>query len=179
MNGMALDFSAKGLENGLRLLAPATLLFAMFMLSVSALPLPHIGPIKPLWLLMLVYYWSIYRPAIMPPWLCFMMGLLFDFFSGLPLGGNAAIFTLVQMIVRDQRRFLMGQPYITIWAVFSLVATLTLFSQWSLYGLVSNGFAPVTPVAVSLIATIALFPLVTLLLIVVHRVLPEIQKKFP
>jgi rod shape-determining protein MreD len=174
MNGMALDFSAKGIENGLRLLAPASLLFAMFMLSVSALPLP----VKPLWLLMLVYYWSIYRPAIMPPWLCFVTGLLFDFISGLPLGGNAAIFTLVQMIVRDQRRFLMGQPYVTIWAVFSLVATLTLFTQWSLYGLVSNGFAPITPVAVSLLATIAVFPLVTLLLIIVHRVLPEVQKKY-
>ena len=176
---MAIDLSAKGFENGLRLLAPAALFVALFLLSVTALPLPHVGPVKPALLLMIVYYWSIYRPTIMPPWLCFSGGLLLDLISGLPPGVNAALLTLVQMIVRDQRRFLMGQPYITIWAVFALVTALYLMGQWVLYGWVSDGFAPLTPVMVSLLATISLFPVVTLLLIAVHRILPAVPKAYP
>jgi rod shape-determining protein MreD len=179
MNDMALDFSVKGFENGLRLLMPGLLLMILFMLSVTALPLPHVGPIKPALLLMAVYYWSIYRPTMMPPWLCFVTGLLLDLLTGLPPGVNAVIFTLVQWIVRDQRKFLMGQPYITIWAVFILVAGLSGLAQWMLYGLVNMHWAPILPVVISLAATIFLFPAVTLFLIMVHRVLPHIQKSYP
>jgi len=176
---MATDLSAKGFENGLRLLAPALLLVVLFLLSVTALPVPRFGPVKPALLLMAIYYWSIYRPTITPPWLCFSIGLLLDFVSGLPLGVNAIVLTLVQMIVRDQRRFLMGQPYITIWAVFSLVVALAAALQWALYGLVNFHWAPPMPIMMNLIASVFLFPAVTLLLILVHRVLPTVQKNYP
>lgn len=176
---MALDLSIKRFESGLRLLAPITLLLFLFMLSVTALPLPRIGQIKPALLLMTIYYWSIYRPTIMPPWLCFVTGLLLDFLSGLPLGVNAIIFTLVQWVVRDQRKFLMGQPYITIWGVFVLVAIISSMIQWFLYGFVDFRWAPLVPVMISIASTVLLFPAVTLALILIHRILPMIQKPYP
>ncbi len=176
---MALNFPAPDFENSLRLFAPSALMGALLILSVTALPLPHADTIKPAWLLMVVYYWSIYRPTIMPPWLCFASGLLLDLISGLPIGVHAAIFTLAQMIVRNQRRFLMGQAYITIWGVFALVATLCLFIQWTLYGMVSEGFTSIAPVMMTIAATVFLFPVVTLLLIAVHRILPAVPKTYP
>ena len=127
---------------------------------------------------MAVYYWSIYRPTLMPPFLCFSVGLLLDILSGLPLGINAIIFTLVQWIVRDQRKFLMAQAYITTWAVFILVAAGAIFLQWGLYGLVSLQWSPVMPVLVSIAATILLFPVVTFLLILSHRILPVSKKSY-
>lgn len=176
---MALDLSIKGFENGLRLLAPVGLLIILFMLSVTALPVPYAGSVKPSLVLMAVYYWSIYRPTMMPPWLCFSTGLLLDILSNLTLGVNAIIFTVVQWIVRDQRKFLMGQPYVTIWAVFALVAALSMMLQWALYGLVNLHWAPLVPVYLSLAATVLLFPIVTLFLILVHRMLPIVQKSYP
>lgn len=175
---MAFDFSIKGLENLLRLLVPILLMAVLFLLSITALPLPKVGQVKPALLLMVVYYWSIYRPTLIPPSLCFGLGLLLDFMSALPLGVNAIILTLVQWIVRDQRRFLMGQAYFTIWSVFALVATLSLMAQWGLYGLVHMAWAPLMPVMFSLLATILLFPVVTLLLIAVHKILPGSEKAY-
>ncbi|HEY8189244.1 MAG TPA: rod shape-determining protein MreD, partial [Micavibrio sp.] len=161
---MALDLSIKGFENGLRLLVPMALLAALFLLSVAALPVPHAGPVKPAFILMAVYYWSIFRPTLMPPSLCFFTGLLLDIISGLPLGVNAIIFTLVQWIVRDQRRFLMAQAYVTTWAVFILVALGATFLQWGLYGLIRLRWSPVAPVLISVGATTLLFPVVTFFL---------------
>jgi rod shape-determining protein MreD len=176
---MSINLSAKGFENVIRLLAPVGLLAALFLISVVALPFPRIGQIQPAFILMAVYYWSIYRPTLMPPWVCFFIGLLLDFICGQTLGVNAIIFTLVQWIVRDQRKFLMGQPYVTIWFVFALVAGLSLSLQWTLYGLVDMQWAPLPPVILSMMATFLLFPVVTLFLILVHRVLPSIQKAYP
>ncbi len=175
---MAVDFSVKGLENALRLSVPLLFLAGLFVLSVVSLPLPDIGVARPGLLVMAVYYWSVYRPTLMPPYLCFMAGLLLDFLIGLPLGVNAVILTLVQWIVRDQRRFLMGQAYIVIWLVFALVAFTTQFMQWGMYGLVHMQWAPVLPQILAAVATTLLFPVVTLFLILIHRVLPAVQKAY-
>ena len=173
---MPLDLSLRGIENGVRLMVPFALLIILFLLSVTAIPLPRIGPVKPALLLIAIYYWSIYRPTLTPPALCFSAGLLLDVMTSLPLGVNAVVLTLVQWVVRDQRKFLMGQAYITIWGVFALVAFLSGFIQWGLYGLKDMAWAPTTPVLVSVAATIFLFPVVTPLLILVHRLLPAAPK---
>jgi len=175
---MSAGFSMRNVENGFRLLVPLALLAFLFLLSIVSLPFPVVHAIKPAWILMVIYYWSIFRPTLMPPSLCFFTGLLLDLVSGLPLGVYAIIFTLVQWIVRDQRRFLMGQAYFTIWCVFSLVAGLSLIVQWALYGFVQSQWMSLTPVMINVLATIFLFPLVTILMLAVHKVLPEASKVY-
>lgn len=173
---MALDLSIKGFENGIRLLVPMALLAILFLLSVTSMSIPYAGSVRPALVLIAVYYWSIFRPTLMPPFLCFLVGLLLDIISGLPLGIHAIIFTLVQWTVRDQRKFLMAQAYMTTWAVFILVALGATFLQWGLYGLVRLQWSPVMPVLVSVGVTILLFPVVTFFLILSHRILPTSQK---
>lgn len=175
---MSAHLSYKSFENALRLLVPFCLLAFLFLLSVTRIPVPHLSQIKPAFVLMAVYYWSVYRPTLMPPWVCFCLGLLLDFVMATPLGVNAIIFTLVQWSVRDQRRFLMGQAYITIWAVFALVVALSMSLQWALCGLVGFQWVSFAPVALSMVATFLLFPVVILFLILVHRALPAIQKDY-
>jgi len=167
------DFSVKNIERTARLSLPFFALLALFMLNVTALPLPSaMGGLKPQLVLMFVYYWAIYRPTLVPPVLCFALGLLMDILAGLPLGMNALILLVVQWLVKDQRRFLMGQPYITIWAVFGLIAGLAASVQWALYGMARLHWAELMPLALGVTASLFLFPFVTMLLIAVHRVLP-------
>jgi rod shape-determining protein MreD len=169
----------KNIQDAARLAAPQVLLGLMVVLSVLSLPVPHAGEVRPSLVLMTVYYWAIYRPTLVPPALCFTVGLLLDILSGMPLGLNALTLVAVQWIVRDQRRFLMGQPYMAIWAVFGLVAMLTAGLQWGLYGLLHQAWTPLLPLAASVVFSLLLFPLVTLLLIFVHRLLPVASRAFP
>ncbi|MDB5490874.1 MAG: mreD [Micavibrio sp.] len=176
---MAINLSFKGLENALRLMVPVIFLAFLFMLSVVALPIPQIGHIKPAYILMTIYYWSIFRPTLVPPWICFFVGLLLDLLSNLTPGVNAVIFTLVQWVVRDQRQFLMGQPYIVLWFVFAFVTACAHMMQWGMYGLAAGlQWAPLLPVGISMAATFLLFPVISLVLILIHRVLPETQRAY-
>ncbi len=175
---MAIDLSLKGLENGIRLMVPLLLLAVLFLFSVTALPWSVMGTVKPQLVLAAVYYWAIYRPTLVPPYLCFAIGLMIDIVSGLPLGLNAVVLTLVQWVVRDQRQFLMAQAYLTIWAIFILIGFLALFLEWAMFGLVQMMWTPVLPVMLSAAATVLLFPVVTFFLVMTHRILPITQTPY-
>lgn len=162
----------KKIENSLRLSVPLLLFGFLILFSFVSLPVPHIGAIRPYLALMAVYYWSVYRPRLVPPGFCFAAGLLMDILSGGPLGINALILVAVQWVVRGQRRFLMGQSYTTIWAVFAVILVLAALTQWGLYGLAHMAWPPLLPVAVSVALSLFLFPFVSYLFVLTHRILP-------
>lgn len=172
-----MESGQKTLGGLIRLAAPQALLLALLLLSVLALPLPYAGSVRPCLVLMAVYYWSIYRPTLVPPFLCFGAGLLMDILSGMPMGANALVLVAVQWIVRSQRRFLMAQPYKVLWALFGLVTVLACGIIWALFGALNRKWMPLPPLGGTIVASVLLFPLVSRLLIFVHRMLPAVASR--
>jgi rod shape-determining protein MreD len=172
-------FGQQKIQSAARLAIPQILLALMILLGLLSLPVPYAGSARPALVLMAVYYWAIYRPTLVPPVLCFAAGLLTDILSGMPLGLNALVLVIVQWIVRSQRRFLMGQTYKVLWAIFALVAVLASAATWGLYGLLAMRWPPLAPVAGSAAVSICLFPFVSLLLIYVHKLLPVASRGYP
>lgn len=169
---METDTGLRAVNNGARLLWPQVLLCALFALNMTAFPVPYAGAVRVSFVLMAVYYWAIYRPTLVPSSLCFFTGLLMDVLSGMPPGLNAVVILLVQRVVKSQRRFLMGQPYIAIWAMFGLVAVAAAAMQWLLFGFSGWRWTGGMPAAAGAAASLLLFPAATLALIAVHRRLP-------
>lgn len=156
-----------------RLSVAQGLTFVLFILSLCAFSIPHAGEIRPFFLLMAIFYWSVFRPTMVPPVAVFMVGLLIDFFSGLPAGLTAGILVTVQWVVRSQRRYLMGQSYLVLWTGFAIVCFSSAFVQWGLFGLTRLLWPPVEPVLAGAALSVFLFPPVVTLLQIVHRILPE------
>lgn len=156
------------------------LLAFLFLLNLTAIPVPHAGLIKPHLVLMAIYYWAIFRPTLVPTWLCFVVGLLLDILSGMPPGLQAFILVLAQSLVRDQRKFLMAQPYISIWAIFGVVAAMAASVQWALFGLANEmQWSAPMPVAITVLVSLCLFPVVTMALIATHRFLSPSSRSYP
>ena len=153
-------------------MVPHILLLFLLLLSFVSLPLPYLGASRPCLVLIFVYYWSIYRPTLVPPVLCFALGIAMDILSGGPLGLNALVLVAVQWVVRGQRRFLMGQPYTTTWAVFTVILVFSALAQWGLYGLAHMQWPLLTPVAGSVALSLLLFPFITFIFVMIHRILP-------
>ena len=174
-----MPYGQKKIQGTWRLVIPQILLGLMVLLGVMTLPLPYAGSARPSLVLMAVYYWSIYRPTLVPPFLCFFAGLLTDILSGMPLGLNALVLVVVQWIVRGQRRFLMGQTYKVLWAIFAIMAVMVSAATWGLYGAISMRWPPLAPLAGSVAVSVCLFPFVSLLLIYVHRMLPVASRGYP
>lgn len=171
-------FSLKKIEDGARLLIPYLLLVLLMVLSAVRLPFLPVDVVKPPLVLMAVYYWAIYRPTLLPASLCFFAGVLTDILGGTPLGINAFIMVLTYWIVRDQRRFLRGQSYGTIWAIFGFVAILSSLIQWGLYGLAHFRWDMPLSTLEGAVTGVFLFPFVTLLLVATHRILPVSSHRY-
>ena len=175
---MPIDLSARKAEQTARLLVPQGVLLGLLMLNMASLPLPYANGVKNHLVLMAVYYWAIYRPTLVPPVFCFLLGLAMDVLAGFPLGVNACVLVTVQWLVRDQRKFLIAQPYIVIWAVFGLVAAMATLLEWVLMGLRDWDWQDPLPPLTGTIISLFLFPVVTLLLAATHRILPDPVRVF-
>lgn len=170
-NPLPIDF----LNWAARLLLAQGVIILFLLLNVVSFSMPHAGDFKPFFLLMAVYYWAIYRPTVMPVAYTFALGLLFDQLANLPFGMSALIFVGLQTVVQHSRLFLMGQPYVMVWLGFAITSLAYTISFWLLISLSEFSFASMKALTQMLIAallSIMIFPLASLLLQGVHRLLP-------
>jgi len=138
-----------------------TLVVVFLLLLISTFPftIARIGEIRPSFLLIAVYYWAVMRPGTLPaPW-AFGVGLAFDLVAGYPLGLTALQLVLAQWLTTTQRKFLLGQPFIIIWAGFALVAAGAGALQWALFSLFEFRLLAVQPCIASALLTAAIYPL--------------------
>ena len=159
----------------MRLLLVQGVIIMFLLLNVVSFSMPHAGDFKPFFLLMVVYYWAIYRPTVMPVAYTFALGLILDFLTELPPGLSALVLLVLQTVVRRSRLFLMGQPYMMVWLGFGILTLAYTLSFWLLMSLANFQIVPMASLVQMLVAaflSVLLFPLASLLLQGVHRLLP-------
>lgn len=157
-----------------RMSAAYVLLAMLFLLNVISVPYPMSVFFKGPLILMAIYYWAIYRPTLIPPWLVFLGGILADILTGIPyLGLSAVLFLICRMAVMEQRRFLMGQGFVMVWIGFAIVNVLFHLVQFLVFSLLNLQFVPVEKAAPVLLMGMLLFPVIHVLLYASHKILPE------
>ena len=167
------------MQAGTRFIAPYSLVAVLFVFGVISFSLPVAGPIKAPFLLMAIYYWAIYRPTLLPVWAVFIAGILMDLISGITTVGISALtFIIVRWIVIDQRRFLMGQSFFVTWIGFMIVDLGSGIFEWVVFCLMSGSWLSFQPLGFSILLGIALFPLISFLLFISHKILPEPHASF-
>jgi len=138
-------------------------LLLMLCIFVAALPtgVPYFADVTPFLSLMAVYYWSIYRPDLMPVLLVFAAGLVQDVVTGNPIGLMALVLVLVHGVGVSQRRVFLGKSFPVEWWGFGLVALGAGILAWMLASLYNVFLLDPTTVAVQALLTVAVYPLVT------------------
>ena len=146
-------------------------LLVLILLSAIPFRVAHLGEVRPAFMLMAVYYWTILRPV--PPLAVFALGLVLDLLSAYPFGMNALVLVTVQALTGGQRKFLLGQSFLVIWAGFALVALGAGAVQWVLFCLFNLALVSAKSLLISVILSAVLFPLAALPLAAVHKALAD------
>jgi rod shape-determining protein MreD len=152
-------------------------LLMLILLSTIPFRIAHLGEVRPVFMLMAVYYWTILRPA--PPLAVFLLGLLLDLLSDYPFGMNALVLVAVQALTAHNRKFLLGQSFLVIWAGFALVALGAGAVQWALFSLFNVALVPVKSTLISIVLSAVLFPVAVLPLAAVHKALADNPSAVP
>ncbi len=111
-----------------------------------------------------VYYWCIFKPRLMPVSAVFLLGLLQDIISGGPLGMMALLLLIVRIfVVRQSSRFL-EREFLFNWLVFIMVALVFGLATWATASVYIKETQNLWNALGQSIFTIAVFPVVVLLL---------------
>lgn len=172
---MGPDFSSLWLkaEHSLRFMAAYAVVFTFVALDIADLNTELFYSVRPDLTLIAIFYWSIYRPTLTPNWLVFLLGLIVDALNNMPLGLNALIYVLVNWIISDQRRVFVGQPFFVVMLGFAFVLAASHLMRWSFFGLLSFHWPDPMPLLVSYALGLFLFPVASIILHMVHKILPQ------
>jgi len=161
-------------EAGRSVLAILPLLATAVLVLFGAVPirLPDFEAVAPVLSLAAVYFFAIYRPSLLPAPAVFGIGLFQDALLGLPFGLSALVLLGVYGVVVGQRAAFRGRPFLIAWAGFALVIPIAMAATWAIVSLLAGTLVPPTAVVFQALMTIAVYPLVNVLLAALARLLP-------
>jgi rod shape-determining protein MreD len=120
-----------------------------------------------------VYFWSLFRPASLPPPIVFLLGLLLDLLGYLPIGTGVLTLLLVHGLAGVWRRRLTQQGFFSVWLVFIGVGAAASALIWAMASLLSLRLMPTGPALFQAVLTGALYPALAIILIGAHRTIAD------
>jgi len=118
----------KRVELFLWAVTPALITFFLFLFCTINKHIWGINSAMPLLPLIPIFYWGRMQASEMPLWFAFIVGILMDAISGLPVFGlSALLYMLFLMALNSRAHHLQKEGFMFIWWYFSmLLATLCL-----------------------------------------------------
>ena len=158
-------------DNWARGAIPLALTLVVVIFNIVPLRLPDYSTMAPDFVLMAVYYWTVHRPDLMRPGSVFVIGVLDDVLSGMPLGVSALVLLFAHWAIVSQHKVFRGQSFAILWFGFAIVASgvkilLILLALASGYG-----FGEPSRLMMQYAMTVALYPVIALLMGRAQRVL--------
>ena len=140
------------------------LLTILFLLSIVPFDIGILKDAHPMFLLIGVFYWSLFRPDFISNIVLFVLGLWHDAILDNPLGMTALILIATSVTTIRQRKLLLHQPFWILWGVFGFVALTAGFFIFLLNMIFLSGFVPVIPYFLDIGLSFILFPLLVVFL---------------
>ncbi len=144
---------------------------AVFLTLISSLPLPISGgsAVTPILSLIAFFYWYLIRPDLMPVLAGFVLGLLQDILSGVPLGLHALAYLLVAEVVSRRWFGLSRESFRSMWLGFALTSYGLGMIMWLFYSLFHFHYISPDMYAMRMIITLFAFPPSVWAFAAIHR----------
>jgi rod shape-determining protein MreD len=152
---------------------PVVATAALVLFGAVPTQLPDFEPVTPSLALAAVYFFAIYRPSLLPAPAVFGIGLFQDALLGLPFGLSAVVLLGAYGVIVGQRNAFRGRPFLVAWAGFAVVAPVAAAAMWLLVSLLAGALVPPLAAGFQALLTVAVYPLVNVLLAGLARLLPR------
>ncbi len=138
------------------------------LLILAAMPVGLPGAV-PAVALPCVFFWSVFRPASLPPPAAFGLGLLQDLLTAAPIGSGVLILLLTHGLAARWRRVLVRQSFLMVWLADCGCAAGAAGLAWAMQALLSWTLPPLAPGMVQVMLTAGLYPSLAFVLTRAHE----------
>ena len=164
------------LDRAARAAFPATCTVSIMLLTLAPFGVAGQAVLLPAVTLACIWFWSLFRPAAMPPPAVFAIGFLLDLLGYLPLGVGVLTLLLVHGFALRLRRFLAQQGFALSWLAFVPVAAGAAFLSWALVALLTLRLIPIGLALFQAVLTATLYPVLAIPLAWAHRSIAEADR---
>lgn len=119
-----------------------------------------------------IYYWAIFRPRLFPAWFLFLLSLLKDLLTGLPVGLSGLMLIGVYSLASHQRNYLSGQSFMMMWIGYAVISAGLVMLLYVLLSLFKLQLLMLEPFLVEGGFMILIFPVILPVLGLLHKILP-------
>ena len=151
-----------------RRLIPAVSTIAIVVLLAFPLGLPGGPELQQAVALVLVFFWSLYRPGSMPPSMAFLVGLFCDLLGPAPPGIAMLTLVTVNGVCARARTPLIRRGFLVVWLAFAGIAAPAFAFQWVLTTALEWRVVPATPAVFEWALAAGFYPLIAVVLIRLH-----------
>jgi rod shape-determining protein MreD len=152
---------------------PATTTALMLLIIDAPLGLPGQAELQISVVFSCVFFWSLFRPASMPPPVVFLLGLLTDLLGYAPPGVGVLTLLITHGLALLWRRTLVQQGFLLVWLAFVCVIAGAAALQWAFTSLLEFRLLPPWPGVFQAMLGAGVYPLLAPLLTRAHHTLAE------
>ena len=105
-----------------------TALISLF-LNIVPYKINNASILMPDFFYIVIYYWTVYRPQLLPCLIILLLGLLKDIIEYNTLGISSLSALFFQLVIISQRKFLFNRTFIVVWLGFAFCLAIILALQ--------------------------------------------------
>ena len=153
-------------ESGARAarVVPVLTIMLAAILALEPVPLPGYAALTPVFTLMALYHWMIYRPELVPPITLFAIGVGYDLLCGGPPGVTPLLLLLARAAVLHARRWFLDRGFAFVWTGFALLTVGAVALLWALECVLAWQLLGIADSLFRAAVTAALFPIASFVL---------------
>lgn len=159
----------------LTLLVPPLIGLICIIIGVAPSGVAGLGAAGPALTLMLVYFWTIFQPRLLPPPAVFIIGFIQDVLTGAPIGMGTLVLLGVQQFVLRERRVFTARTFAIAWFGFTVVALIATTALWLLVALYQAQLVDPGPFVGQLVLSVLLYPAASWLFGQIVRLLTHLE----
>lgn len=155
------DSYRQRVERGLQSIVPSLVTIGLVLIGVIPYGVPELNKAMPLLPLISIFFWCIYCPALCPIIFSFILGVVQDSLSGMPVGFSSAMYLSMHAFVGYQHTFFHDKNFFVLWCSFAALLGLIGILGYLVLAIYYLAVLPVAPVLIQILLTIAVYPFVT------------------
>lgn len=117
---------------------PNIIFFLIIILQFISLPIQGFNFFSNSLIPIYIFFWSITKPKSLSYFLIFLSSLCIDLLADNILGSSAFIYLILTSLLRSQRRFFTGKPFIVFWFGYSLYSISIFMSNFIISIILNN-----------------------------------------
>ena len=136
------------------------MLFFFILLNYMPASLGGWIAIRPAVGMICVFYWVLNRPDLFNMFIVFLLGLVCDVISAIPMGADIVAYLVIYVMLNNFSSLFNNKPFVFVWCGFAFIFIVAILVKWLIVSIFYAEFLPLSQLFFTILFTVACYPII-------------------